>query len=673
MKDDGERGGLGDLIRELRRRRVFRVAVVYAAAVFALLQVADIVIPALGLSDTAIRGLVLFSLLGFPITLVVSWVYDITPAVIIRTGEGESPEDVNPWVPRLARGALVLVTLVMIGGAALFTWRWSGDVGVELDTRRIAVLPFTDLNASDSTALFTQGLHNDVITQLSKVSALTVISRTSVMEYEGTTTPIREIARDLEVGTFLEGSVQQAGGRVRVDTRLIDAETDATIWSERYERDREDIFAIQSEIAQQIALALETELSSEEMARIAEVPTQNAEAYQAFQLGEQYFDRRESEPDALQAADQFRRAAELDPSFSAAYSRLSEALMWLFWNWPGYGDLLTPAAEALAAAEELAPDASETQLAQGFFLLYGGGDYTRALEHFNLARQLRPSDADAIAAIGLVERSQGAWEASVTSLRDALEKDPRSFNLTVTLAETLSRMRRFDEAERYLDQAISLQPTVMGPYRDKVLLRIQATGDTVGARTTLGSFAPRLERETADALGVELAYYRGDLAGAAALMDSTGAGGFALRGMVYHGLGRLDQAAAEGDSLRVRTLEALEVLAAGGRGLQVGLRARFQADLALAEALRGRHLGAYRAGRAAVEAVPVSRDAVEGADHLVQLGLALALVGEHGEAIERLTAALEVPSGLTRARLLLDPAFTDLRLIQDFRSLADGQ
>ncbi len=648
------------------------MAVVYAAGVFAVLQAADIVVPALGMSESVIRGLVLFCLMGFPITLVVAWVYDITPAGIIRTGEVDEPDDRNPWVSRLARAGLVLVTLIMVAGAGLFTWRWSAEGAGGLDPRRIAVIPFVDLNATDSADFFTQGLHSDVITQLSKVSALTVISRTSVQEYAGSAASVREIAQDLNVGTVLEGQVQRASGRIRVDMSLVDAESEATIWTERYERDQTDVFALQSDIAQQIALALETELSPEERARIEEVPTEVAEAYQAYQLAQQFFDRRESESDALQAADQFRLAATLDPAFAAAHAGLSRSLMWLFWNWPGYGDLLEPATTALSTAERLAPDAAETQLAEGYFMLYGGQDFAQALEHFNLARSLRPSDSEAIAAVAVVERGRGNWDGAVATLQAALEADPRSFNLTVTLAETLRRMRRFDEADRYLDQAISLQPTVMEPYRDKVVMRIHAAGDTVGARATFDSFADRLNPVTRGALEVELAYYRGDLEGAVELADSLEVDDPMLMGILYHGLGRMDEAAAQGDTLLARATADLESLNRAGLGVQVGLRARLQASMALAEALRGRRLGAYREGLAAVEAIPVSRDAMDGADHLLQLGLALALVGEHAEAMTRLGEALQVPSRLTSSVLLLDPAFNDLREIEEFQAMADG-
>jgi TolB-like protein/Flp pilus assembly protein TadD len=673
MAPDDNRG-LRELLRELRRRRVFRVAVVYAAGVFAILQAADIVVPALGLSETVVRGLVIFSLLGFPITMVVAWVYDLTPAGIIRTApEGEASE-IDPRVSAVARTLLVAITVLMVAGAGILAVRWSGEdptVG-SLDTRRVAVLPFRDMNATDSTGFFTQGLHDDIITQLSKVSALTVISRTSVMEYEGSTAPIREIAGQLQAGTILEGSVRQAGGRIRVDTRLIDAATDATIWVESYERDREDIFAIQSEIAQQIALALEAELSPEERARIAAVPTSSQAAYEAYQLGEQHFDRRDNQADALASVEYFQEAASLDPEFSQAFSALSRARMWLYWNWPGYGDQLEGAVEALARADELDPQSEETQLAHGYVLFYGQGDLTRALEHFNLARQLRPSDARSIAAIGLIQERRGAWDQAISSFGEALENDPRSFSLTLTMAEALTRMRRFDEASRYLDRAVSLQPSVMEPYIRRVLLPIAAAGDTVGARTELEAYRDRLTPQATARLEGTLAFYRGDLSGAAERLESMEPRDHRMLGLVYHAMGRLDQAETEGAALYETAEASLQSLERSGLGQQPGLQARLRSELAVAEALRGRRLRAFREGLAAVETVPLSRDAVDGADHLVSLGTALALVGEHGDAIDRLTQALDVPSGLTRSRLLLDPTFADLRMLQDFQQVADG-
>ena len=198
MSEEERAGGLKEFVRELRRRRVFRVAVVYAAGVFAVLQVADIVIPAMGLAESYIRVLVLFSIMGFPISMVVAWVYDLTPAGIIRTADLDAVEGAgaDPWVRRTARTTLILITAILVGGAGYLSWRWAAEgTGGGANPKSVAVLPFVDVNATDSTAFFTNGLHDDVISQLSKVGDLFVISRTSVMQYEGNPTPIPEIGR----------------------------------------------------------------------------------------------------------------------------------------------------------------------------------------------------------------------------------------------------------------------------------------------------------------------------------------------------------------------------------------------------------------------------------------------------------------------------------------------
>jgi TolB-like protein/Tfp pilus assembly protein PilF len=667
--------GLKGFVRELRRRRVFRVAVVYAAGVFAVLQVADIVFPAMGIAEAYIRVLVLFSLMGFPITMVVAWVYDLTPAGIIRTADADAleGETVDPWVPRTARIVLVVITGVLVSGAGYLSWRWAGETGGgSASPKSVAVLPFVDVNATDSTAFFTNGLHDDVISQLSKVGDLFVISRTSVMQYAGTPTPIPEIGRELGVRTVLEGSVRQAGGIVRVDTRLIDTQTDQTLWVESYERDRSDVFAIQSEIAQQIALALEAELSPEEAERIRSVPTENPAAYAAFQRGGLHMDRQENLDDALTGVGYFEEAVGLDPEFAAAHARLARARMWLYWKWPGYGDQLPLAVEALDRAVELAPGEAETQLAQGYFHLYGRGDLDRALEHFRLARQLRPGDAEAMAAVGLVLRRKGDWEAAVGALEDAMAQDPRSYTLTVTMAETLTRMRRFDEAEAYLDQAIALAPALRAPYRDKILLQVTARGDTAAARATLEGYAAALDPDVTLELEGILAYYRGDLEAAVDRLTRTNVRNHRVLGLAYHALGRLDLAVAQGDSLGMAATAALASLEESGIALQPGLQARAQSDLALAEALGGRRRRAFRAALAAVEILPLSVDAVDGADHLASLGLTLALLGEHDRALQRLDSALAVPSSLTRAELMMDPAYSSLRMLEGFQSVLAG-
>jgi tetratricopeptide (TPR) repeat protein len=277
-----------------------------------------------------------------------------------------------------------------------------------------------------------------------------------------------------------------------------------------------------------------------------------------------------------------------------------------------------------------------------------------------------------VAAVGLVLRRQGDWEGAVAALTEALAQDPRSYTLTVTMAETLTRMRRFEEAEGYLDQAISLAPAVEEPYRDKILLQASARGDTLGARRTLESYASALDPDVAVEMEGILAYYRGDLDAAVESLNGTNVRNHRILGLAYHAMGRLDLAAVQGDSLGLAATAALASLEESGIALQPGLQARAQSDLALAEALGGRRRAAFRAAFAAVEILPLAVDAVDGADHLASLGLTLALLGEHGRALERLDSALAVPSSLTRAELLMDPAYSSIRMLEDFQAVTAG-
>jgi serine/threonine-protein kinase len=324
----------------------------------------------------------------------------------------------------------------------------------------IAVLPFQNLSGTPEHAYFAGGLHDELLTQLSKVAALRVISRTSVMRYAGGTTPLREIARELKVGSVVEGSIQVAGGRLRVNVQLIDAATDGHLWADRYDRTLDDAFAIQSDVAQHIVKAVGAALSSAESRGMTEAPTANAEAYRLYLQGREYFIRPGRLRQDYETAQQlYERAIEQDSGFALAHAALAEVhgLMHLLRYDPS-PERLARLIEEAEIALRLAPELPKAQEAMGFAYGRGRGDFRRALASYKQAVSGLPNDARLWQRIGFSHRVLGNWEDALAGFAKSTELDPYDADLFLARGITELLTRSFDDAIRSQDRALSLAP-----------------------------------------------------------------------------------------------------------------------------------------------------------------------------------------------------------------------
>jgi TolB-like protein/Tfp pilus assembly protein PilF len=698
---------LRSLLQEAGRRHVAKVAIVYAAVAFAVLEAADIIIPALGLPEWAIRWVIALALLGFPISLILAWIFDLTPGGVIRTRplslarDGDKlPEGGRPFVSAV----LLLFSASLVAMAAFFAYEWSvssgplvpnqASVGLDqLDPLRVAVLPFVDLDETSERGFLANGIHDDILNQLAKIDALEVISRTSVLQYRDSQKSVQTIGRELGAGTILEGNVQRQGNRVRVVAQLIDVRTDAHLWSNDFNREAEDIFRVQSEIAQEIARALRVELTSAELEELEEPTLVSGPAYNKYAEGITQWDLRENRRNAERATELFQEAVDLAPDFAVAHAALSRARMWLFWSFPGFQDQAELARESLDRALDLAPNAVETLLAQGYFYFYGRGDSDQALDFFRRAEALKPSDADVISAIGLILRGQGRWEEAVEAFERARGLDLRSYNLNYTLADTYLRMRRFPEAESVFRLAANMAPEVPGVHRDLLKVRLAMSQDTVEARQYLEGLPRTLSPVVRSFLNAELAYYRGDFqsalhtraeggggsrraAGDSVARDSLRAAGVQpmsrpheRMALLYYHLGDDELQMAYADSLRLAQEAVLESARANPGPDQTVVKARAEAKLGIAYALLGEPFMAFREASTAVSTLPITTDAYEGVDHLLDLSLTLILIGETELALDHLETLLGVPSTLTLAELRLDPIYRPLQELPRFQQI----
>jgi TolB-like protein/Tfp pilus assembly protein PilF len=422
---------------ELKRRKVYRVAIAYAAAAFVVIEAADLVLPAFESSDSAYRMIVMLALLGFPIALILAWVFELTPS-----GLRVTPAHDNDTAPRPIRKRVLFleISLVIVISAGVLGLSWhlfsSGDPRPEFGDRSLAVLPFESSGPDKSTG-FTDGIHDDLLTRLSSVADLSVIARSSVNRYRNADKPITEIASELGVRWILEGRVQQVENQLRVSVRLIDPNPGVQTWADSYLYDLSaaNLFAAQSEIAHQIAQALETQLTPLEEREVTRKPTDNLEAYSLFVEARTLLQQRE-EPQMRQALRLFTQATEIDPDFALAWVGVADSLYELVdYGFQAPDNAVAAALEAANHALMLNPENPEAYVSLGI-IHYLQQDGIVALNLLDKAVQLRPGYADAFSKVSWVAQLLGRKDLAIESAERAMELDPLAIEPLVNFAMT---------------------------------------------------------------------------------------------------------------------------------------------------------------------------------------------------------------------------------------------
>ncbi|KAA9131340.1 hypothetical protein F3N42_08435 [Marinihelvus fidelis] len=498
------------LVAELKRRNVFKVAIAYAVTAWVLLQATEVVSDILELPAWAPKLILLILVVGFVPALIIAWAFELTPDGV----KLESEVDRSQSVTRKTGRKLDFIIMALLGlSLAYFIWesrfKQAADMEVanptpvtqgtpaepaepvrqvpteraEANRNSIAVLPFANRSAEAADAYFTDGIHDDLLTQLSKIGEFSVISRTSVMEYRDTTKNLRDIAGELDVAHIMEGAVQRAGNRVRINVQLIDATTDEHLWAEIYDREltTDNLFDIQSEIAIAIAGALSATLTDRELAAMSEAPTANVAAYelylQARQLG---FEQDQlSNQTALELAHE---ALRLDPEFKLAWVTLAEAQLTRYW-WYSGGDpeMRGMARESINRARALDDDFPELFMAEGLYWYWGHLDYERAIYNFGQAIERAPNDAAAYYRLAWASRRGDQWEQTVDAYRQGLRLDPRIAHYWGDYGLTLTLLHRYDEAMAAHARARALEPDSHLLRALEALTVLQATGNTEAA------------------------------------------------------------------------------------------------------------------------------------------------------------------------------------------------
>lgn len=481
------RSGWPGLIEELKRRKVFRVAVVYAGVGFVLAQAADIAFPALRLPEWTVTLVVVLVLLGFPLAIILAWAFEITPDGVVRTDEREPAGDasgisdgsVGRPTGHLTAIVGVLVVVVIVGALIIradvrereTTSRSAVAAAIE---RSIAVLPFTDLSPDGDHGWFSDGLTEDIQIHLAHVGDLKVIGHTSVMRYKGREVGARQIGMELGVATVLAGSVRRAGDRIRVSVQLIRAATDEQLWAENYDQEltAADIFEIQSEVARQITRMLQARLSPEEDLRLARAPTDNLEAYDLYLRGREH-NSRLTLADLAMAQGLFRQAIALDPDFALPYAGLGYAFAAMT-GYHGAGIHWTDSAAVVAdRAVELDPGSADGH-ATVALVQWNRGHLEDGLAAYERSLSLRPNDAEPFWGMGFIRWNQGRAVEAMPLAARAVELDPGNPGYATLLGRIYATVGMMDQAEAEFRRALQLQPDFPWAHQDLLWVLIGA-------------------------------------------------------------------------------------------------------------------------------------------------------------------------------------------------------
>jgi TolB-like protein/Tfp pilus assembly protein PilF len=659
-----------NILSELKRRNVYRAAVAYGVVAWFLTQLTTQVFPFFEIPNYAVRFVVIALAVGFPIAMLLSWLYEFTPEGVVRT------EDLDPAQARSAQratgrilefviiGVLLLVIALLIVGRLPF-YRQTGE---SISQKTIAVLPFENLSRDPDNAYFAVGIQEEILTRLASIADLKVISRTSTQRYQSKPGNLTEIAKQLGVANILEGSVQKVADQVRVNVQLVNGQTDSHLWAETYDRKLTDIFSVESEIAKGIAESLQAKLTSREEQALAVKPTNNPEAYDAYLRGLAF----EARNDFEKAISSYEQAVELDPNFALAWARLSRGHALLYLREPGdfTAARRDTAKSALDRAQELQPDSPETLLALGYYQYWVMRDYQLAKTTFKRVQKMLPGSSDALMGLGGVSGREGHWDQSVAYWEQALALDPRNEQLLGRAAWTYGYLRQFPAALKLYDRVLDITPNDPEVMAEKAST-YQAEGDLREAARFLLDVNEQTPSEFTFAIKITQLRLERNYGEAVRLLQA--------RLAQFHYDSQYNKAS---DQVELALMQRLAGDTAGAKVTAEQARNTleqicknqpdnpdFAEGLSLAYAMLGEKNSALNEAQRAITLVPSSKDRLAGPGFEENLALVEMIIGENSRAISTLTRLLQTPyyggfygpTPVTLALLRLDPIWDPLR------------
>jgi TolB-like protein/cytochrome c-type biogenesis protein CcmH/NrfG len=680
---------------ELKRRNVYKVAVAYAIVGWLSIQIATQVFPFLEIPNWVVRLVIVAVAIGFPIALVIAWAFELTPEGLKRTQDVDASSErvrkKRAWIYVVVIGAVISVGLFFVGRySARSTAAIPQDASplrIEAATvstipqKSIAVLPFENLSSDKENAYFAEGIQDEILTKLATIADLKVISRTSTAKYASKPDNLKMVSQELGAAKLLEGTVQRVGDKVRVNVQLIDASSDSHLWAKSYDGSANDVFNIESKVAQEVAESLKAKLSPAEANTVATAPTKDTAAYELFLKGE--FEHRlvrsSLRPEGYdQTTSWYEQAIARDPNFAIAMAHLVICRLERHWFVENLTDAQLAQIKAMAEqAITLAPDASDTHVALGLYYYFGYRQYEQALAEFAKALQLQPNNALALEYSGYVHRRLGQWQQCVTELNKALELDPRNADVAGNLGQTYTLMRQWAEGERVSRHALSIDPHDVIGMRALLVTLINSNGDVAKALQLLKSFPPDEKIITTSIAGTvvsvtgERAYafvLARDFEAALKVWDGASTNEvderarLAARATIHVLSGDMAAANRAGekavDVIEKRVLERPNEL--------ISLRQLSWTYLAL-----GRKADALRVAKEVSRLLPPERDALLGVANLGGLAEIEAHTGATADAVAILHRLLSIPAGETVsiARLKIDPVWDPIRNDPGFQQL----
>jgi eukaryotic-like serine/threonine-protein kinase len=570
----------------------------------------------------------------------------------------------------------VVVVLALGGGAWSLLGRRGTSATEGASPRTIAVLPFENLSGDSSIAPLILGMHAEMITQLTKLGGLTVTSRSSALQYRGSRKTEREIAGELGVATLLTGSAQRSGDQVRFAVSLADAPRGKELWAESYDRPytAATVFAVQGDIARQVASALRVKLSDQQERQVARVATSNLGALDLYYRALALWDSRGApDPDALMVRN-LERAVALDSGFVAAWSLLAQAR-----SWRVRASITTdtlPAWHATRRTRELAPGSLEAALAAGYYRYYAQSDFKGALRELGAADSLAPNSSELLQVMALIQRRLGHWDEAISLLRRASTVDPRNADVLTNLGETYGYVGRAQEALDALDRSLAMAPTGYKTIVTKIFVLQATLGDTARARSLAEASYSLLPAELHAALETTFALLARDFdraATSARNMTDRFIPGSEPRSLTLALVSALrgDSAGARVNATSFLRSARAELARRGAPGSSdaFGRRSDIEAQMAVALALRGERDTAVRLAETASARFGPEQDAVEGCYGHRLLALTYTIVGRQADAVAVLRRIHDVPACPTSADLRLDPTLDGLRGEPGFEQL----
>lgn len=677
-----------NVFAELKRRNVYKVAVAYAVVSWLFIQIATQVFPFFNIPAWAIRLIVVLLALGFPLALIFSWAFEITPEGIKRESEVEAGRSISRATGRKLLGVTVVLALI---AAAMLIFQLlrpktgAGAPAANIPEKSIAILPFENLSDDKNNAYFAEGIHDEILTRLSKIADLKVISRTSTEHYKSAPASLREIAKQLGVAHIVEGSVQKSGNAVRVNVQLIKAANDSHLWADTFDRKLIDIFSVESEVARTIAGHLQAKLTGREEQVVAAVPTNNPEAYDAYLRGlASNLKTANSAANSRSAQKYLRDAVRLDPKFALGWSLLSfvDARGYLTQTLQPTDALREEARQAADTALALEPNLGEALHVKGYYYYACLKDYQTAAHYYEQARPLLPNSSRIEESLAYVTRRQGLWDESESYFKEAERIDPRNVYILGQHGQSYIALRRFAQAQQKFDQILAITPDDIDTIASKASVA-QAEGDLPRASALLAPLHPVPD----DSNVLYTQVYQAILERAPTpfvtrlgeiLAKPDPAWGY-FTGELRFWLGWAQEIAGDKTGAHASWEQARRELIPFLKEQPDNSNLLY--DLALTNMGLGDKVAAILLSERAMAAIPVEQDAFDGPSPIEILARVAAQMGEPDRAIDALQKLLSIPyegplgggqSPLTPALLRLDPMFDPLRSDARFQKLANS-